>query len=428
MVGAPGPGEITRYHVDGPPQPLTVGEGAAWVSVGSEGVVSLWRIDARTGQVMDLPEIRGAVWVAAGEGAAWATCNAKVCGGRAVLRLDPSSGSIFQTVPLPAHVWQITVGLGAVWVTTDDGLVKIDPSTEVATTVSTGGFDLVGTGGDGIWVSTTRTAGLFRIDPGTGTITATVSFPDPCTMDATDRVVFVASCDGGAHAGVGHDELMALDARTGEILYRVPLEMNGQMREANGILWVAGNDPVQSEFIRILRLDPSTGAPVADPVEVRRGPVRYSTKSMFAPHVFFATGEDSLWVTDFGSGEVIRLGLPVAASQPDPRCLSKDDPRYIGCEQALEVAARESGRGDISKATAKLVTRSSPTSGTPLTMWEVTYHGVLIVPHGRESGCLIGDWVVTIDAKTGRYMAEGTNAVQTPAACPTLASPTVDMG
>jgi hypothetical protein len=320
---APGPGQIARYRVDGVPQPLVVGDGAAWTSVSpmtsrGTGTPVIWRIDAKTAEVTSLPGTQGAVWVATGEGSVWATCNAKACGGRAVLRLDPSSGAVLRTLPVPSRISQITTGLGAVWVTTEKGLVRMDPDTGVATTLSSASYDLVGAGGGGVWVST-EGHGLSRIDPASGDFTVTVGFPDPCTMDVAAEAVFVASCDGGAHAGIGHDELMALDATTGEVLYRVPLEISGQMREAEGTLWLAGSDPVRSGFIRILRLDPSTGQPVEDAVEVRQGAEQYRSLSMFPPHVFFSTGEGSLWVTDFAGGQVIRL--PVESSSAESHAL-----------------------------------------------------------------------------------------------------------
>jgi hypothetical protein len=136
--------------------------------------------------------------------------------------------------------------------------------------------------------------------------------------------VFAESCDGGSHAGAASDELVALDARTGAVQYRIPIEGHGQMRVADGTLWIAENDPTETQ-IRLLRLDPDTGAPQADPFVIARGSAEESGVRMIGPpSVFFATDGHSLWLTDFSALQVIRVVLPLpndthaSSSTPTP--------------------------------------------------------------------------------------------------------------
>jgi len=313
-VATPGPGEIVRYRLDGAPQPLAVGEGAAWVDVTTvssrgTGPSMIWRIDATTGEATPLPATTGAVWVTTGEGAVWATCNPDDgCGGPAVLQLDPATGELVRTIVLPDRAWQIAAGLGSVWVTTDSGLVKIDAGTGAVVAAFAGSYDLIGTGGGSVWATTGRA--LVQIDPASGERLSEVPFLDPCQLEATPDVVFVASCQGAVREG---DELLAVDAQTGDVLYRVPMDGWGQMRLVDRTLWVAQNDPADQAFIRLVPLDAGTGAPAGPPFEVQRVETRFPIMS-FPPTVFFAVGEGSAWFTDFSAGEVIRVGLPITGT------------------------------------------------------------------------------------------------------------------
>lgn len=331
-VGTPGPGEIVRYRLDGAPQPLAVGEGAAWVDVTTvssrgTGPSMIWRIDAKTGEAKPLPATTGAVWVTTGEGAVWATCNPDDgCGGPAVLQLDPTTGELVRTIVLPDRAWQIAAGLGSVWVTTDGGLVKIDAGTEAVLATFAGAYDLIGTGGGSVWATTGRA--LVQIDPASGERLREVPFLDPCQLEATSEVVFVSSCEGAVRQD---DELLAIDAQTGDVLYRVPMDGWGQMRLVDRTLWVAQNDPANQAFIRLVPLDAGSGAPAGPPFEVQRDETRFPIRMSFPPTVFFSVGEGSAWFTDFSAGEVIRVDLPItgtgmATPSPSPTAPSPTSP------------------------------------------------------------------------------------------------------
>lgn len=262
--------------------------------------------------------------------------------------------------------------------------------------------------------------GVVRLDPDRGEQLTSYDFPDPCNLDVSGGYVVVASCDGGMHASTGIDELAALDASTGTERYRVPIDGYGQMRLADGTLWIAEGSDV-GKAIDLIPLDPSTGAPTGATVRVRHGEPRFSIRLSFPPHVFFAVGEGSLWFTDYVAGEVLRIGLPVPdATSGDPRCLSDDADGLISCKEALQIADRESGMGSTLTVEARLTTyRGSPDS-PERRVWAVTYHDVQIPAHGPPGSvrCWLGDWEVTIDGETGRFLFAGTSGPNAPCTSP----------
>jgi hypothetical protein len=313
-IGGPAAGEIVRYRFDGPPQPLVVGDGAAWVKVGAgDGTAHyLARIDAATGAIVRI-DVPGGDWPAVGGGSAWLLCNARACGEGAVLQLDPETGDIVRTVPLPARGNQIAGVADGVWITTEAGLTFVNAAGEAVRNFELPNPNLLASDGSDLWVEVGNA--VVRVDPTTGEQLTRVAFGNVCTMDAAGGLVWLASCSGGygVQGAPDADVLMGADA-TGGVLFRVPIEGYGQMRYAEGVLWLAQNDPTDERRLRILRFDPRTGEDLGQPITIVRGEPVYSIRAFVGPHVFFAVGEGSLWLTEFGAGEVIRVGLPSARS------------------------------------------------------------------------------------------------------------------
>jgi hypothetical protein len=307
---------VTRYRFDAPPQAIAVGEGAAWVHVGAGdagGTAGLWRIDAASGdrQPIDVP---GGDWPGVGGGSAWLLCNSAACDGGAAIQLDPATGAVVRTIDLPGRGNQIAGTTDGVWVTTEAGPVFVDSDGGVFSWFGHKEYDLIGSDGASLWVS--ETGGLVKIDPSNGDEVLRVPFPDVCTMEVAEGTVWVASCDGGMHAGGDGDELMGIDAVSGDILFREPIADNGQMRFFDGVLWLAERSA--DGPIRIVGLDPRTGALTGSSVSVTRDPSHFAISGFWGPHVFFAVGEGSLWVTDFGAAEVIRISGPFPQGTGDP--------------------------------------------------------------------------------------------------------------
>ncbi len=183
----------------------------------------------------------------------------------------------------------LTAGEGAVWAVDPRGSVmRIDPRDgrivdrlEVAIdpTVHT---NAVYAGGS-LWVSSDSTA-LFRVDPGSGSTRE---------VDTGGGVPFVA--DGGLVWGAAPDVLWAVDAETGEVVERIPLQDSIEVISLGigfGAIW-AGIRHV-GYVGAVLRIDPATGE-VLDEVSDVEIPAR------------IAFGFGSVWVTDSGSSSLYRI-------------------------------------------------------------------------------------------------------------------------
>ena len=122
------------------PISVAVGEGAVWVAAKDIRGSAVLKIDPTTGSVLDATRLRGALvdeqsqfrdvqWLAVGNGAVWA-----VQGGT-LFRIDPRTGRVTGRLNLPVHeTGGIAAGNGAVWVMVFDairrnGVVRIDPRT-----------------------------------------------------------------------------------------------------------------------------------------------------------------------------------------------------------------------------------------------------------------------------------------------------------
>jgi YVTN family beta-propeller protein len=156
------------------PLSLAVGDGSVWVA--NHDVHTVTRIDDTTGQVIANITIPSEPHrVAFGEGAVW-VANWHI---NSVTRIDPQTNQIVgEPIPIGFHAGNIAVGLGSVWVTSDyrgpvDAapedvvLVRIDPQTnEVVETIPLGGHPIdVEIGGDAVWVSVQGPDKVLRINP-----------------------------------------------------------------------------------------------------------------------------------------------------------------------------------------------------------------------------------------------------------------------
>jgi hypothetical protein len=104
-------------------------------------------------------------------------------------------------------------------------------------------------------------------------------------------------------------------------------------------------------------------------------------------------------------------------------CRSPDEPGLISCEEALQRAQEEGGPpgqyppGGI---VARLDWYRAHPKDPRVRVWAITYqHAVHPIhgPPGRPGpDCGVGDWDVTIDARTGEFLVEGGSALATP--CP----------
>ncbi len=86
----------------------------------------------------------------------------------------------------------------------------------------------------------------------------------------------------------------------------------------------------------------------------------------------------------------------------------------------MQIADHESGMGNILAAEARLTIYRRSSDSPERHVWAITYHDVRIPAHGPPDSvnCYVGDWTVTIDAETGKYLVEGTSGPNIPCASP----------
>jgi class 3 adenylate cyclase/streptogramin lyase len=180
-VVAPDTGKVAAdVPIGGRPVALAVAPGAVWVANADDGTVL--RIDPETRKVVKTIGLGADVnSVAVGFGSVW------VAGGNdeTLFRIDPRRDAVQATLrfgttdPLrPKPIFFVAAGRLAVWVTREDNLLRINPSTnEVTKTIRlpTRPTDL-GAGGGNVWV-TTIDERLVRVDEGSATISATTGLP-----------------------------------------------------------------------------------------------------------------------------------------------------------------------------------------------------------------------------------------------------------
>jgi len=254
------------------PAPQVVAAGPEALYVGRRGgLVEAWGSNMRlpfantktnvehVGEISGLAYGDGFVWVAgAGSSPELGCCEQKV------LQLSSKDLSLVQSHAIPDMTMKylsypsIDYGYGALWVTTNegkgDGLMRIDPDTGAIETVP--GIDSasdVAVGAGGVWVyensSKAYRSRVMRIDP----------------------------------------ETLEVELETIVLGYFAWLEADD-----NGIWVLNASDETDR---RLLRLDPVTGDSMGTSLRLGAGP--FETTSGF----------DSIWITDEGKGELLRVDV-----------------------------------------------------------------------------------------------------------------------
>ena len=208
-------------------------------------------------------------------------------GGGSVVRLDPESHDVLDTIEVGTGPVGIVVGAGAVWVAnSQDGTVsRIDPETNtVVDTIPVGNTPTgVAFGAGAVWVTNAADRSVSRIDP------ATDKPGRPIDVDAAaqwiavgDGAVWVTDPIGGT--------LVRLDIRTEKVTHRIPVGSGpGAVAFGNGAVWVTnGLDGTLS------RVDP------------RLASVSYAIPVGSAPNGV-AVAPDGVWVTNEASGTLVHV-------------------------------------------------------------------------------------------------------------------------
>jgi hypothetical protein len=133
--------------------------------------------------------------IAVGEGGVWVLGDPN---DPRLWRIDPASGRLAATIPLPFAPTDVAAGDGGVWVTSEvsDMLARIDPSTdEVAAAIPAGkGASAVAAGAGAVWVADKVGGTITRIDPRTLRASGTIKLNSiPIDLAVADGVVWVTA-------------------------------------------------------------------------------------------------------------------------------------------------------------------------------------------------------------------------------------------
>ena len=164
---------VARGQFFGSPSVAATGS-SVWVATGDRRV---GRLNVLTGELIDATTIpqppaerADAIFsgIAVGEGAVWVVGDPL---DHTLWRIDPASGELLATIPLPFAPTDVAAGEGAVWVTSnlDDMLSQVDPvDNEIAATIRVGrGAAGVATGAGSVWVANAIDGSVSRVDPRT---------------------------------------------------------------------------------------------------------------------------------------------------------------------------------------------------------------------------------------------------------------------
>jgi hypothetical protein len=212
------------------PGDVAAGPGGVWVLRNARGAERgrLLRVDPRTDEVVaGIPVREWASHVRSGDdGTAWVVRLEPSPGDEELLQVDPASGSVTRTIPLPAvetggGVEAVLVAGGAVWIADSAGrLLRADTTSGQVRTVlsSRWRWPIVGlaAAGGGIWVASGY--GLQRLDPEDGRVTLQAS--DPALQQAMPADSLAAGAGALWIAGGGDemsDRLLRLDPVSGRV-------------------------------------------------------------------------------------------------------------------------------------------------------------------------------------------------------------------
>ena len=162
------------FPITGSPDWSVVTADSYWVTTGrANHVVQFDPKTNKVGATVDVPEPCSGL--ADGFGSLWSPS----CGAHAVLRIDPATGKVLASIAAnPANSeGGITVGAGSVWIVTKpSALVRIDPKTNtIAQTIQLPAGSENPLFSDGfVWVSSFEQNMLIKVDPASNAIVATI--------------------------------------------------------------------------------------------------------------------------------------------------------------------------------------------------------------------------------------------------------------
>lgn len=269
---------------------VAAGYRAVWVT----GIGVTYEIDEATARIVRTIPTPGTVpdgcrsGIAAGAGAVWVTHSC-----RGVYRIDPHSGRVTASLPVPDAGDAIAVAGGLVWVTSYHGdLLRIQPRTNKITGkpihVGFGGWWITPAAG-ALWVTSTYGDGaITRLDPVTG---AAEKFSNHAVIDMS----------AGGAGSLWSSQVKRVDPATRTVTASIPVAGAYQVLFWRGLAWVL----TLRRSLTLTRIDPASNQVTGEPVPVGKPvPVSAGTE----PSVM-AAGPTGLWVLDFYRNLLFHLAM-----------------------------------------------------------------------------------------------------------------------
>ena len=240
----PADNSITDIKIDdavGPYRGIGIGEGAVWIpAVGSQ---TIYKLDPTNNDVMlkiasDFRGSEGSIGI--GEGAVWILTAEDH--NKTLARYNSGSGMKEASIALPAPCSGVIVDFGSVWVsaTTKGFLYRIDPKTNTisATVDIESGARFLTSGEDSIWVLNYLDGKVRRVDSHSGDVRAAIS-----TM-AIGNGGDIATGGGFVWVTTLRVPVIKIDPQTNTVVgsFRAPVgkSMGDAIRYGGGSLWVSG--------------------------------------------------------------------------------------------------------------------------------------------------------------------------------------------
>lgn len=247
--------------------------------------------------------------------------------GNSLAAVDPASGRVTDVVPVGQAPTSVTVGEGAVWTLNadDQTISRVDPETLSARAVATGSTPTdVAAGAGGLWVGASTGEGevgaqpsrVVRLDPGDGTVRATVRLP-PSPAEGPTGLPHQLAVDAESLWAIGEGGAVSrIDPTAGRILATVPGLQARAIALGEGSVWALPTDGTA-----VVRIEPRA-ARVAQTVRIPA--TRLDD---------IAVGAGAVWAADALDGTVWRI-------EPGPRPITRTIP--VGKGVHAVAAARNS--------------------------------------------------------------------------------------
>ena len=220
---------------------MDAGFGSVWV--GLCGTPSLVRIDPATGDVqatipLPVTDLHEESSVAAGEGGVFLVAKSE----NQIVKVDPSTNDVAAVFDVPPGATAARAGFGSLWVSShaNDVVSRLDPATgELLATIDVGdGPRFLAIGADGVWVMNQAGGSLSKIDPTTDTVVATVQVNDG-PIEFGD----IAAGGGSVWTRISDHLLARVDESSNQVTqFYDPASGSGSVAADDEAVWLSAHD------------------------------------------------------------------------------------------------------------------------------------------------------------------------------------------